>query len=97
VLQIRDVYLFFHPESRVEKMPDRDPQQRIEEFLTKKPVSKLWDVHPGSRIRNRIFFPSRILDPEPVFSIRIPDLDLGSGSATLDGKIWMRIRTNNGF
>jgi hypothetical protein len=39
---IRDVYPgseFFHPESRVKKLPD--PHQRIKVFFTQKKVSKL--------------------------------------------------------
>jgi hypothetical protein len=48
---------FFHPRSRVKKIPDPDPDQRIEVFLTQKIVSLLSEKYdPGcsSRIRNTV-------------------------------------------
>jgi hypothetical protein len=38
----------------------------------------IWEVHPGSRIRILIFYPSRILDPGVKMAT-----DPGSGSAIL--------------
>jgi hypothetical protein len=58
-MRIRSVYTdpgseFLHPGSRVKRsrIPNPDPHQRIQLFLTQKNVSQLsdkiiWDVHPG--------------------------------------------------
>jgi hypothetical protein len=91
VLRIRDVYPgsdFFHPDprSRVKKIPDSGPGSAPKKvFFIKNIVSKLVafrkmirDVHPGSRIRTLIFYPSLIPDP----GIKNAS-DPGSGSATL--------------
>ncbi len=47
---------FSHPESRIEKVPDPDPHQRTEVFLSPEIAIKLseissGDVHPGYRIQ----------------------------------------------
>jgi hypothetical protein len=69
-------FVFFHPGSRVNKIPDPAPHvgQRIFVSLALKTVlgKIIWDVHPGSGF----FFPSQIPDPGVKKSI-------GSGSATL--------------
>jgi hypothetical protein len=66
------------PGSKVKKIPDPDPHQRMEVFLTQQIVSKLSEIYPGcsSRIRIMIFYPS----PDPGSSgEKTPD----PGSATL--------------
>jgi hypothetical protein len=71
---------FFFSGSRVKKIPNPDPHQRIKVFFTLKKFlsSRKYDPGFSSRIRILIFYPSRIPDPEV---IKAPDP--GSGSATL--------------
>jgi hypothetical protein len=63
---------FFHPGSRVEKIPDPDPHKQFKHFEPKNkirnvhPRSRIWIVvHPGSWIRISGPKKHRIPDPDP--------------------------------
>jgi hypothetical protein len=67
---------FFHPGSRVDKIPDLDLYQRVKVFLTPKTDQKFSKLRSGMFIPDPWsgFFPSRILDPG-FKKHRIPDPD----------------------
>jgi hypothetical protein len=73
---------FFHPRSRVKKIPDLNPHDRILSILTQKTVSKLSEKWSGMLIPDPDpdFFP--IPDPDPGSSDK-KALDPGSGSVKL--------------
>jgi hypothetical protein len=75
---------FFHPGSRIKKIPNPDPHphQRIYVFLTQTIVSKLSEIDPGctSRFRILIFLP--IPDPGCRRQKKAPD----PGSATMQSE-----------
>ncbi len=85
MLQIQDVSPgseFFHPGSRVKKIPD--PHQRIQVFLTLKTIYRLPEKLFGMFILDPDFFPSRITD----LGVKKAS-DPGSGSAVLQtGMNW---------
>jgi hypothetical protein len=72
VLRIRDVdpgSEFFHPESRVKKIPDLGSGSASKNLSIFDPNNcfqalgnMIRDVHPGSRIQVLVFYPSRVPD-----------------------------------